>query len=93
MPTLQRKPRVTSVSTESLRTAFSVRIEQGSTFYSDGAPQYVNFAMDLGLGLLQLEQKEGRRGLYNIQHINSYHLNVSCRYACTSPCSTRSCCR
>ena len=61
------------VSAENLKTAFSGRIEEGSTFCSDGAPQYVAFALASNIDLLQFEQKEGRSGLYNIQHINSYH--------------------
>lgn len=61
------------VRAENLKTAFSGRIEEGSTFCSDGAPQYVDFAIDSRLDLLQFEKKEGRRGLYNIQHINNYH--------------------
>ena len=61
------------VSTENLKTAFLGRIEEGSTFCTDGAPQYVNFAISGKLDLLQFQQKEGRIGLYNIQHINSYH--------------------
>ena len=61
------------VSTENLKAAFSGRIAEGSTFCSDGAPQYVAFALANNIDLLQFEQKEGRVGLYNIQHINSYH--------------------
>ena len=61
------------VSTENLKTAFLGRIEERSTFCTDGAPQYVNFAISGKLDLLQFQQKEGRIGLYNIQHINSYH--------------------
>ena len=36
-------------------------------------PQYVNFTISGKLDLLQFQQKEGRIGLHNIQHINSYH--------------------
>ena len=61
------------VSSENLKTAFAGRIEEGATFCSDGASQYVNFAISERLDLLQFKQKEGRSGLYNIQHINSYH--------------------
>lgn len=61
------------VSTENLLSAFDGRIAEGSTFCSDGAPQYVEFAIDSKLDLLQFDRAEGRRGLYNVQHINSYH--------------------
>ena len=61
------------VSTENLKTAFLGRIEERSTFCTDGASQYVNFAISGKLDLLQFQQKEGRIGVYNIQHINSYH--------------------
>lgn len=56
-----------------LEKAFSGRIEEGSTFCSDGAPQYVGFASRNHIDLLQFKEKEGRHGVYNIQHINNYH--------------------
>ena len=61
------------VSTKDLETAFSGRIEKGSPFCSDFAPQYVEFAKNNEINLIQLKKDECRRGVYNIQHINSYH--------------------
>lgn len=52
---------------------FDNRIEKKSTLCTDKHSSYIRFANDNNLELVQLKSGESCKGIYNIQHINSYH--------------------
>ncbi len=61
------------VTTKNLRSLFDGRIKEGSVFVTDKLNSYTRLANKNGLKLIQLKGRVSKKGIYNIQHINSYH--------------------
>ena len=49
------------------------RIKTNSTLVTDKMNSYVRFPNANGIDLVQLKTGKAKKGIYNIQHINSYH--------------------
>lgn len=61
------------VATKNLHTVYDGRIKSGTTMVTDLMNSYRRFANKNGLDLIQLKGGKSKKGIYNIQHINSYH--------------------
>ena len=61
------------VSTKALNKIFDGRMEKGSILCTDVMNSYRRFAENNGLNLVQLKTGKSLKGIYHIQHINSYH--------------------
>lgn len=61
------------VSSKDIHSVFDGRIDEDSTLVTDKMNAYVKFAEKSELDLVQLKGGKGKKGIYNIQHINSYH--------------------
>ena len=60
--------------TAGLEAVFSGRIENGSDLITDKEHAYKRFAKNNGLKLHQLKSElDSRKGIFHLQHINSYH--------------------
>ena len=64
------------VSTKALDKIFDGRMEKGSTLCTDVMNSYRKFAEINELNLVQLKSGKAKKGIYHIQHINSYHSNL-----------------
>ena len=61
------------VATKDLHRVYDGRIDLGSVVVTDLMNSYKRFANKNGLKLVQLKGGKAKKGIYNIQHINSYH--------------------
>ena len=61
------------VSTIDLHHIYDGRIKTNSTLVTDKMNSYVRFTNANGIDLVQLKTGKAKKGIYNIQHINSYH--------------------
>lgn len=61
------------VSTKDLHRIYDGRIESDAILVTDKLNSYVRFAKANGITLVQLKTGKAKKGIYNIQHINSYH--------------------
>ena len=61
------------IKTTDLKTVYSGKIKQGATLCTDKMNSYVRFAKAENLNLVQLKTGKAKKGIYHIQHINSYH--------------------
>ena len=61
------------VATKNLHSVYDSRIRQGSFLVTDLMNSYRRFANKNTLKLIQLKGGKSKMGIYNIQHINSYH--------------------
>ena len=61
------------VATKDLHHIYDNRIEPNSIIVTDLMNSYRRFATKNGLELVQLKGGKSKKGIYNIQHINSYH--------------------
>ncbi len=61
------------VSTKDLHHIYDGRIENNSTLVTDKMNSYVRFTNANGIKLVQLKTGTSKKGIYNIQHVNSYH--------------------
>ena len=61
------------VATKDLHSIYDNRIEPNSVIVTDLMNSYRRFATKNGLELVQLKGSKSKKGIYNIQHINSYH--------------------
>lgn len=61
------------VSSDNLHAVFDDRIKNGSVLVTDVMNSYQNFATENNLTLVQIKGGRGKKGIYHIQHINSYH--------------------
>ena len=61
------------VSTRDLHHIYDGRIKTNSTLVTDKINSYVRFTNANGIDLVRLKTGEDKKGIYNIQHINSYH--------------------
>lgn len=61
------------VSTKDLHEIYDGRIDPSATLVTDKMNSYVRFSNASGIELVQLKTGKTKKGIYNIQHINSYH--------------------
>lgn len=61
------------VSTKDLHRLYDGRIDPSATLVTDKMNSYVRFSNTNGIELVQLKTGKSQKGIYNIQHINSYH--------------------
>ena len=61
------------VSTKDLHEIYDGRIDPSATLVTDKMNSYVRFSNANGIELVQLKTGKAKKGIYNIQHINSYH--------------------
>jgi transposase-like protein len=61
------------VATRNLHSLYGNRIEKGSVMVTDRMNSYRRFANQNDIELVQLKGGKSKKGIYNIQHINSYH--------------------
>ena len=61
------------VSTKDLHEVYDGRIDPSATLVTDKMNSYVRFSNANGIELVQLKTGKAKKGIYNIQHINSYH--------------------
>jgi hypothetical protein len=61
------------VSTKDLHHIYDGRIDENSTLVTDKMNSYVRFTKANGIDLVQLKTGKSKKGIYIIQHINSYH--------------------
>ena len=61
------------VSTRDLHEIYDGRIDPSATLVTDKMNSYVRFSNANGIELVQLKMGKAKKGIYNIQHINSYH--------------------
>lgn len=62
-----------SCSIDALGKVLKGKFSEGSTICSDQNPIYVKFAYTEGVKLVQIKGGKTSKGLYHIQHLNSYH--------------------
>jgi len=61
------------VSSKNLHLVYDNRIKKNATLCTDKMNSYVRFAHKNELTLVQLKTGRSKKGIYHIQHINSYH--------------------
>lgn len=61
------------VSTKDLHKLYDGRIKENSVLVTDKMNSYKRFATKNDIDLVQLKTGRTKKGIYNIQHINSYH--------------------
>ncbi len=61
------------ISTKSLHKVYDGKIDKDSTMVTDLMNSYRRFTNKNGIQLIQLKGGKSKKGIYNIQHINSYH--------------------
>ncbi len=61
------------VATRNLHSIYDNRIEKGSVMVTDRMNSYRRFTNSNGIELVQLKGGKSKKGIYSIQHINSYH--------------------
>lgn len=61
------------VKKECLHLMYDNKIKSGTTVCTDKEKAYRKFSRENSLNLVQLDSGKSVKGLYNIQHINSYH--------------------
>lgn len=61
------------VSTKDLHRLYDGRIQKDTVLITDKMNSYTRFANKNDLQLVQLKTGKTKKGIYNIQHINSYH--------------------
>ena len=61
------------VSISVLHSVYDDRIAEGTTVCTDKEKAYRRFSVENKLSLIQLENGKSSKGIYSIQHINSYH--------------------
>lgn len=66
------------VSTKDLHEIYDGRIDPSATLVTDKMNSYVRFSNANGIELVQLKTGKAKKGIYNIQHINSYHSQLKC---------------
>lgn len=60
-------------SCKDLDNVFGTKIDENSTFCTDGSKAQKKFAKEHGLDCIQIKGGKAKKGIYHIQHINSYH--------------------
>lgn len=60
-------------STKNLSEVFSGRIASNSVLCADAHHSYQKFAKENKLELIQLKTGKSKKGIFHVQHINSYH--------------------
>lgn len=62
-----------SVKTRDLHHVYDGKIKDTATLCTDKMNSYVRFANSNKINLIQLKSGKSKKGIYNIQRINSYH--------------------
>lgn len=60
-------------SIEDLESGLGGRISAGSTLCTDASPSQRKFGKEFGFDVVQIKGGKGKKGIYNIQHVNNYH--------------------
>lgn len=60
-------------STKDIHSVFDGKIDSDSTVVTDKMNSYVRFAHSNDIDLVQVKNGRGKKGIYDLQHINSYH--------------------
>lgn len=61
------------IKTKDLHSVYDGKIMPDSTLCTDKMNSYVRFANSNNINLVQLKTGKTKKGIYNIQHINSFH--------------------
>jgi hypothetical protein len=61
------------VSAKALHQLYDGRIQGDATLVTDELNSYVQFADTNGIPLVQIKGGKSKKGIYHIQHANSYH--------------------
>ncbi len=61
------------MATKDLHAVYDGRIENSSVMVTDKHNSYRRFTNSNGIRLVQIKGGKAKKGIYNIQHINSYH--------------------
>ena len=61
------------VSTKDLHKVYDGRIESGSTMVTDKLNSYCRFSKANNINLIQVQSGRAKKGIFHIQHINSFH--------------------
>lgn len=56
-----------------LERLFRNRIDDEAIFCTDSHKSYIQFAQNLGIELQQIKHGKHKKGIYHIQHINTFH--------------------
>lgn len=70
------------VSTKDLHHIYDGRIDENFTLVTDKMKAYVRFTKANGIDLVQLKTGKSKKGIYNIQHINSFHSQLK-KFMCS----------
>jgi hypothetical protein len=60
-------------SRKTVENVFSYKIKEKSVLCTDREKSYIKFAKSYGLEHIRLQETKAKRGIYHIQHINSFH--------------------
>lgn len=71
--TIAKVAKLGKVSKEALEKTFENKIEEKSTICTDKEKSYREFSIEKKCDLVQLNGNQVKKGIYHIQHINSYH--------------------
>jgi len=64
------------VKTKDLHLRYDGKINENATLCTDKMNSYVRFANSNKLNLIQIKSGKSKKGIYHIQHINSYHSSL-----------------
>ena len=65
------------ISTKDIENVLGGRIDKDATLVTDKMNSYVKFADSEGIKLVQVKGGKSKRGIYNVQRVNSYHSSLS----------------
>lgn len=65
------------VSSKDIKSLLGSRIDNRATLVTDKMNSYIRFAKDEGISLIQVKSGRSKRGIYNVQRVNSYHSTLS----------------
>ena len=65
------------ISTKNVEDVLGDRIDENSTLVTDEMNAYVKFAKNRGINLVQIKGGKSKKGIYNVQRVNSYHSSLS----------------
>lgn len=65
------------ISTKNVDGVLGDRIDENSTLVTDEMNAYVKFALNRGINLVQVKGGKSKKGIYNVQRVNSYHSSLS----------------
>lgn len=65
------------VSSKDIKSLLGSRIDNRATLVTDKMNSYIRFAKNEGIRLIQVKSGRSKRGIYNVQRVNSYHSTLS----------------